>query len=92
MATEAAKLVIGQRARRISSERQVFDPFPPLVLRCCGGDQFKILNHLAYGDPKLVRVDDAGEVLMFPLPSCSLAEEIAVLRDEYAPKPGRPLQ
>jgi len=52
-------------ACKISSDRQVFDPAPPLILRGRNGDQLKILHHLAYRDPKLVRIDDAGEVLMF---------------------------
>jgi hypothetical protein len=67
-----------------SPERQIFDSSRPLVLRCCPGDQFKVFHHLADRNTQLMRVDDAGEILALAQPSCSLAEEVLVLRDEDA--------
>jgi hypothetical protein len=59
---------------RISTEWQVLDPARPLFLGCCCGDQLKVFHPLADCDPKLMCVDDAGEVL------CSLSRRAASRR------------
>jgi hypothetical protein len=75
-----------------SPERQIFDSSPPLVLRCCPGDQFKVFHHLADRNTQLMRVDVAREILAIAQPFCSLAEEVLVLRDEDATEFRRPFQ
>ena len=70
----------------------MFDSSPPLVLRCRPSDQFKVFHHLADRNTQLVRVYNAGEMLVLAQPSCSLAEKVLVLRDEDATEFRRPLQ
>src|ERR1017187_42274 len=79
-------------AKATSSDWQVCDPSRPLFFGCCRGDKFKILYHLTDRDPKLVRVNDAGKLFALPQSPGAFAQEIFVLRNEYAAKLGRSLQ